>query len=127
VNALNVVDERCRQQKLTRNQHARFKLGELTAEAEVAMVFSEMAAGDDISDAFPYDKEMIKAMARIRARQAAHKVILEGVELVMGAGSGDASSMAEETELLKIISAQRGLVQDMDLVATKIREVFRAR
>ncbi|MGA1872038.1 MAG: acyl-CoA dehydrogenase family protein [Thermoplasmatota archaeon] len=127
LNALNVVYERCRQQKLTRNQHVMFKLGELTAEAEVSMVFSETASSGVISDAFPYDLETMRAMARIMARRTAHKVILEGIELVMGAGSGDSSSMVEETGLLKVIAAQRGLVQDMDLVATKLVEVFRAK
>ncbi|MGA1820550.1 MAG: acyl-CoA dehydrogenase family protein [Thermoplasmatota archaeon] len=127
LNALNVVYERCRQQKLTRNQHVMFKLGELTAEAEVSMVMCETAASEELSDAFHYDRETIKAMSRIRARRSAHKVILEGIELVMGSGSGDSTSMVEETGLLKIIAAQRGLVQDMDLVAIKLAEVFRAK
>jgi len=127
LNGLNVIFERCRQQKLTRNQHVMFKLGELSAEAEVAMVFCETAAMDEYSDAFPYDREMMKAMARIRARQAAHKILLEGIELVMGAGSGDAQIMVEETRMYQIIAAQKGMVQDMDLVATKIKEVFRSR
>lgn len=127
LNALNVVFERCKQQKLTRNQHVLFKLGELSAEAEVSMEFCRTAGSEEISDGFPYDREMMRAMSRIRAKQAAHKIVLEGMELVMGAGSGDAVSMAEEMDLIKVISSQKGLVQDMDLVATKIKDVFRSK
>ncbi|MFW3145609.1 MAG: acyl-CoA dehydrogenase family protein [Thermoplasmatota archaeon] len=127
LDALNVIFERCKRQKLTRNQHTLFKLGELSAEAEVSMIFCRTAALDRYSEAFPYDREMMRAMSRIQARWAAHRIVHEGIELVLGGGSGDVSSMLEETGLESIISAQRGLLQDMDLVATMIKDVYRSR
>lgn len=126
LNALNVIFERCRQQKLTRNQHVMFKLGELAAEGEVAMAFCETAASDRVPESFPYDFETIRTMARIRAKQASLKIVLEGISLIMGSGTGGAASLHEELKVNRIMDKQKGLVPEMDLVAFKLKEVFRA-
>jgi len=127
LNALNVIFERCRQQKLTRNQHVMFKLGELAAEGEVAVAFCETASRDSFSEAFPYNRETMRAMARIMARQTSLKIVHQGTALIMGAGTGGAASLHEEMRVDKVMERMKGQVPDMDLVAFKLKEVFRAR
>lgn len=126
LNGLNVLMERCREQKLTRNQHVSFKLGELSADVEASMVFVE-SVDDGLSDeTFPYDKETLRAMARVRARDSALKIVTDGISLVMGAGSGDPDAFYREMKVSKIMREQKNRLSDMDLIASKVKEVFRA-
>ena len=71
--ALATVMERARIDRLTRNQHILFRLGELIAYAETAAIFSERVL-DKPTRAINLDQETEMAMARIHAREAALKV-----------------------------------------------------
>ena len=124
--ALAVILERCRIDRLTRNQHVLFRLGELIAFAETAAVFSERAATQP-THAIPLDQETLKAMARIHARDAALKVATDGLRWAIGAGGrGEVTSPLLPLPLPDIYAAQAGQIEDMDFVARKLNEAFPA-
>lgn len=120
--ALAGVLERSRLERLTRNQHVLFRLGELIAAAETAAVFSERVAKDP-TVAIPLDVPSRQALARIYARQAALKVAVDGVQWAVGAGQ--AQQMGElEGSLGPILAAQAGLIGDMDCAAEQLNRAF---
>jgi alkylation response protein AidB-like acyl-CoA dehydrogenase len=124
--ALAAVLERCRTERLTRNQHVLFRLGELIAWAETAAVFSDRVT-EHPTAAITLAPETEKAMARIYARDAALKVASDGLRIVAGAippsGSAD---LANQLGLPEIFASQAGLLGDMDAVALKLSEAFPA-
>ena len=122
--ALAVILERCRIDRLTRNQHVLFRLGELITYAETAAVFSERV-GSQPSQAVPMNGATLQAMARIHARQAALKVAADGLQWCIGSGQSD-PHLADSLRLPAIYQAQAGLIEDMDLVARKLTEAFPA-
>ncbi len=122
--ALATVLERARIDRLTRNQHILFRLGELIAYAETAAVFSERAL-DKPTRAINLDQETEMAMARIHAREAALKVATEGLRWAIGAGQTD-PNLAMSLNLPAIYQAQEGLIDDMNFVAGKLNEAFPA-
>jgi alkylation response protein AidB-like acyl-CoA dehydrogenase len=122
--ALAVVLERCRIDRLTRNQHVLFRLGELIAYAETAAIFSERVASHP-TRAIPLDVPTRQAMARIHAREAALKIGAEGLHWAIGAGQTD-PNLAGSLNLPAIYQAQAGLIDDMDLVAAKLSAAFPA-
>ncbi len=122
--ALAVVLERCRLDRLTRNQHVLFRLGELIAYAETAAIFSERAATNP-TYAIHLDQVTLKAMARVHARDAALKVAAEGLRWTIGAGQTD-PNLGLSLNLPGIYAAQAGLIEDMDFVARKLVEAFPA-
>ena len=122
--ALAALLERCRVDRLTRNQHVLFRLGELTAYAETAAVFSERAALSP-TKALPWPSDALAAMARVHAREAARKVVLEGLTWVTGAGQTD-PNLAAALNLTGALAAQAGLIDDLDLVARRLNEAFPA-
>ncbi|MCR4294685.1 MAG: acyl-CoA dehydrogenase family protein, partial [Elusimicrobia bacterium] len=77
--ALSRVLQSCYEQKLTHNQIAHMKLGELMAYAETAASFCRAAAKDQHSEAVVFDKETWRAMSRIHARHTASWVASEGM------------------------------------------------
>mgnify|MGYP005725532903 CR=1 FL=1 len=130
LHALAEVLERARVQRLTRNQHILFRMGELVAFAEGAMVFAKRAvrAAQDMlnekTDA-RFDPTALAAMSRIFAREAALKVAEEGLRWVAGAKGISEAEMAQfETalNLSAIHRAQSGMISDMDFVADVIYE-----
>ncbi len=122
--ALAVVLERCRLDRLTRNQHILFRLGELITEAETAAIFAERVQSHPTS-AIPLDTPTRQAMARIHARHAALKVAAEGLHWAIGAGQTD-PNLAGSLNLPAIYQAQAGLIEDMDFVGKKLNEAFPA-
>ncbi|MEK9144425.1 MAG: acyl-CoA dehydrogenase family protein, partial [Elusimicrobiota bacterium] len=126
--ALGLVLEACRVQKLTRNQYLTLRLGELAAYAETAAAFCRAAAAADYPASVVFDREARRAMARLHAREAAHRVANEGLRLVAGAAPGAraAEGLAAEVGLDRVRAEQAGWVADMDLVARKLNEKFRA-
>ena len=122
--ALNAVLERCRIDRLTRNQHILFRLGELIAFAETAAIFSERVC-DVPTEAINLDVPTRQAMARIHAREAALKVAAEGLRWAVGAGQSD-PNLAGSLGLPAIYEAQAGLIDDMDFVAGKLNQAFPA-
>lgn len=122
--ALNGVLERCRIDRLTRNQHILFRLGELIAFAETAAIFSERVV-DVPTEAINLDVPTRQAMARIHAREAALKIAAEGLRWAVGAGQSD-PNLAGSLNLPAIYQAQAGLIDDMDFVAEKLTQAFPA-
>ncbi|HSN73658.1 MAG TPA: acyl-CoA dehydrogenase family protein [Anaerolineae bacterium] len=122
--ALGQVLERCRIDRLTRNQHILFRLGELIAYAETAAIFSETVTSHP-TEGIPLDVPTRQAMARIHARDAALKVATEGLRWAIGAGQSD-PNLPQSLNLPGIYAAQAGLIEDMDFVAKKLNEAFPA-
>ena len=122
--ALTVLLERCRVDRLTRNQHILFRLGELIAYAETAAIFSEFVTSHPTS-AINMNVPTHQAMARIHAREAALKVATDGLRWSIGAGQTD-PNLAQSLNLPGIYQAQAGLIEDMDFVAQKLNEAFPA-
>ncbi len=122
--ALAVILERCRADRLTRNQHVLFRLGELIAFAETAAIFSERAINSP-SDVAGLDQNTLKAMARVHARDAALKVAADGLRWSIGAGQTD-PNLDQSLNLPAIYQAQAGLMDDMDYVAGKLVEAYPA-
>ena len=117
--------ERARVNRLTRYQHILLRLGELIAYAESAATLSRRAAlkaegrlNEKANERF--DAEAQAAIGRIFAREAAMKVAVEGMRLIIGAGgAADAEMPAFEAALglPAIHRAQAGLIADMDYLA----------
>lgn len=125
--ALAIVLEQSREQKLTRQQYTTFKLGELIAKAEVAMIFAQSAANKGYGEGVKVDRDTLKAMARVCAREAAFEIALEGMKLVLGGGTGSAAELSQAVNLTVIEDLQRGIMADKDLIAAKLNEVYRAK
>ena len=124
LNALATLLEYARVQKLTRNQHILFRLGELIAWAETAAVFAKRAAAVQYTEAIVYDRETWQAMARVHARDAANKVIFGGLTHIISSGTVDASQLAHELGATAALQWNQGALVDMDLIAEKIMKVF---
>jgi alkylation response protein AidB-like acyl-CoA dehydrogenase len=122
--ALANLLERCRLDRLTRNQHVLFRLGELIAYAETAAIFAERAANKP-TEAIQLDPATLRTMARIHARDAALRIANDGLRWAIGAGQTD-PNLPNTLNLPAIYAAQAGLIEDMNLVASKLIEAFPA-
>ena len=122
--SLGALLERCRLDRLTRNQHVLFRLGRLIAWAEGAAIFSERSVSSP-THAIGLDPAVLQAMARVFARQAAERVACEGMQWAIGAGQTDAA-LAQTLNLEGALAAQAGLIEDMDLIARTLNEAFPA-
>ncbi|HNP84592.1 MAG TPA: acyl-CoA dehydrogenase family protein [Kouleothrix sp.] len=122
--ALTVLLERCRLDRLTRNQHILFRLGELIAYAETAAIFSERAASKP-TEAIALSPATLCVMARVHAREAALKIANDGLRWAIGAGQTD-PNLANSLNLPAIFAAQAGLVDDMNTVAAALIAAFPA-
>jgi hypothetical protein len=122
--SLGALLERCRLDRLTRNQHVLFRLGELIAWAEGAAIFAERSVTAP-TRAIGLEPDVLQAMSRVFARQAAGRVACEGMQWAIGAGQTDAA-LARTLNLEGALAAQAGLVEDMDQVARKLNEAFPA-
>ncbi len=121
--ALAALLEHARIGRLTRHQHVLFRLGELLAVAEGAASFASRAAraaegalGDKADRRFPPD--VLAAMSRVNARDAALKVAADGLRWVGGALATGEELAALQTDL-DLPATQReqaGLLGDMDRV-----------
>ncbi len=122
--SLAALLERCRLDRLTRNQHVLFRLGEIVAHAEAAAVFSQQAALAPTT-AMPFDEPMLQAMARGFAREAAQRVAFDGLRWAVGAGQTD-PALAQALDVAGAAAAQAGLIEDMDAVARGLNEAYQA-
>jgi alkylation response protein AidB-like acyl-CoA dehydrogenase len=120
--ALAVILERCRIDRLTRNQHVLFRLGELIAYAETAAVFAERVA-DKPTEAIKLDVPTRQALARIHGREAALKVATDGLRWAIGAGQTD-PNLAQSLNLPGIYQSQDGLVDDMNSAKDQLNKAF---
>ena len=120
--ALGVLLERARLDRLTRNQHVLFRLGELIAYVETATIFSERAATAP-SKVFGLEPATLEAMARVHAQEAYLKVTTEGLRWANGAGQTD-PALGATLGVEAALAAQAGLVEDMDRIAGDLVQAF---
>jgi alkylation response protein AidB-like acyl-CoA dehydrogenase len=123
--SLAALLERARLDRLTRNQHVVFRLGELIAWAETAALFAERAAAAP-TKASGLEAATLEAMARVHAREACLKVASEGLRWAIGAGQTDAG-LKQQLNLDATVAAQAGLVEDMDKIAADLVRAFPAK
>jgi alkylation response protein AidB-like acyl-CoA dehydrogenase len=123
--SLGALLERARLDRLTRNQHVLFRLGELIAYAETAALFAERAVSSP-SKASGLEAATLEAMARVHAREAALKVAAEGLRWAIGAGQTD-PGLDQKLSLAAAVAAQTGLVDDMDRIAADLNRAFPAK
>ncbi len=124
--ALAAILEECRINKLTRHQYVTFVLGRLIALSEHAYVFSKTASQEKFSEAVKFDLPVYRAMARVFSKTAALKIAHEGSSLVLSANE-KSSNLADKINLSEIERSQYGVLQDMDLIASSLIQVFRAK
>jgi alkylation response protein AidB-like acyl-CoA dehydrogenase len=122
--SLAALLERARLDRLTRNQHVLFRLGELVAWAETAAVFAERAAAAP-SRVSGLEAATLRAMARVHARESCLKVAGEGLRWAVGAGQTDAG-LRHQVGLDAAVGAQAGLLEDMDGIASDLARAFPA-
>lgn len=121
--ALSIILERCRLDRLTRNQHVLFRLGEMIAYTETAAVFAERVQSHP-TEAIALDVAARQALARVHARNAALKVATDGLQWCIGAGQTD-PNLANSLNLPAIYQAQSGLIDDMNYARDRLNEAFR--
>ena len=120
-----VLDE-CRNNKLTRHQYVTFMLGDLISEMEVAAVFTRQCANKVVTEGSRFDLASLCTMARVNARQSAFKTASEGLRLILGAcPTINTAELSQAVNLVGIEDAMRGLIEDMDTVSAKLREIFK--
>ena len=122
--ALAVVLDCCRVGRLTRNQHILFRIGELVAATETAVVFAQAADRAMAGRRFEksptrFTGDALAAMSRVFAREAAQKVALDGSRWVAGALEANSPVLAglDSLPAAAIRAVQAGLIADMGLVA----------
>jgi alkylation response protein AidB-like acyl-CoA dehydrogenase len=128
--ALAEVLERARTERLTRNQHVLFRVGELASYVEGAAAFCRRAARAEMNERNPkspnrFDAKTLATMARIFAREAAQKVATDGVRWVIGAqpaGAAEVASLEANARLSDVYASQAGLIDDMNQVGDALYE-----
>lgn len=123
---LAAVLERCREAHLTRHQHILFRLGELIAYAECAGSLSRRAARAATGVLHPkahdrFSAEVVAALARIFARDAALKVAERGRQWCVTSEADTAGDTEADLDralaMPAVYAAQAGLLKDMNMVA----------
>jgi len=122
---LSLVLKYCYDQKLTHNQIAHLKLGELMALAETAAAFCRAAARPELSESVKFSQDAWRAMSRVNAAHAASWVTSEGLALVAGCSTEDVSALADALDLKAVAKGQKGNVADMDLIAANLVATFK--
>ena len=127
--ALNYILERARADRLTRNQHILFRLGEWIALAETAAAMARYAAGRHTtggqkrSDVHSYSEPVVQAMSRIYARETGLRIAGEGLRWLVGSLDGaDVQELESALNLAAIYRAQQGLLADSDQVARSLAD-----
>ena len=124
--ALAAVMEECRVQKLTRHQAITFRLGRLISMCELAYVFAGASAKERYSESVRFDTQAWQAMSRIFARDAALQMATEGLAMVLGSVD-TAGNIAAAVDMDGVQAVQKGMMADMDLVAVKLKQTFKAK
>jgi alkylation response protein AidB-like acyl-CoA dehydrogenase len=126
--ALAEVMEVARANRLTRNQHVLFRLGDIIASVECAGALARRAAAAVAGELSTkadqrFDAATLATISRVFARDAASRVTAEGVRWAMGAadtGAIDVAALQSAVGLAAIERAQGGLIADMDAVADAV-------
>ncbi len=119
---LNALMEQARTTRLTRHQHVLFRLGEWISLAESAATFAHYAATGP-SEASVYAPPVVRAMSRLYARQIALRIVGEGTRWIYGAPGQNDDALLATLNIDTICRAQRGTLQDADLVAQALRSL----
>ena len=116
IRVLNEVVLSIRKHKLTRSQYVMFLLADMMTCCEVGESLSHKAAAGQDKGRSP---EVVKAVARLFAREAATKVYVNGYKIAQGCGEimEDVVPMLKELELGEIST---NFMADMDQVAAAI-------
>ena len=93
--------------------------------AETSAAFCRKSTEETYSRGVKFERETWQAMSRVHARNSALRIADEGIKLILGYGSGSASDLAMENRVTDIMNGQAGTVSDMDLIAEKLKEVFK--
>lgn len=125
LHALAEVLERARLGRLTRHQHVLFRLGELIAYGEGAAALARraaQAAGDALhaNAERRFHADALAVLARLAAREAALRIVTEGLRWTGGADGADGSGLlafARAAGIDAIHRAQAGVLDDMDRAA----------
>jgi alkylation response protein AidB-like acyl-CoA dehydrogenase len=128
LHALAEVVERARVQRLTRNQHVQFRLGELVAHAEGAAALARRAARaaeDRLNEKADrrFTPAVLAAISRAFAREAAQKVAMDGLRWACGADGvapEEVGAFEQAVRLREILNAQAGLIADMDAIRAAV-------
>ncbi len=123
--ALAEVLERCRVQRLTREQHILFRLGALISQAEGAELLARraaMAAAKQLPEKASkrLKPDALAAASRVNARGAAMAIAGEGIRWIAGADGGDIAEFEQRLNLGAIHRAQAGLMADLQTVTTAV-------
>jgi acyl-CoA dehydrogenase len=123
--ALAELLERCRVEKLTRNQHVLMRLGALIAEAEGAGALARRAQRAAAKQLNPkaargLRPDALAAISRVNARGAALTVATEAIRWVAGADGGDLSGLEQHLDLAAVHRSQGGLLADLQTVTAAI-------
>jgi acyl-CoA dehydrogenase len=123
--ALAGLLERCRAQRLTREQHILFRLGSLIAQAEGAEALARRAALAAVKELGPKASRRLKpdalaAASRVNARNAAMAIVTEAVRWVAGADGGQLDDLEQRLNIAAIHRAQAGLMGDLQEVTTAV-------
>lgn len=130
LHSLAEVLEQARIKRLTRSQHVLFRIGEIVAYVECAESLARRAIRhsktklDDRADQ-RFSPDILAAMSRVFAREAAFKVAQEGMRWVSGADGITESEMqtfSTAIRLNEINTIQAGNLKDMDLIADALYE-----
>ena len=122
---LSHVLKACYDEKLTSNQIAHLKLGELMAFAETAAAFCRAAAKPELSESVIFSQEAWRAMSRVNAAHTASWIASEGLALVAGCSALDTAALVDALDVKAVARAQKGSIADMDLIALNLVETFK--
>ncbi len=123
--ALAVLLERSRAERLTRNQHVLMRLGALIAQTEGAGALARRANRAAAKQLHEKASKRLRAdplaaMARVNARTVALTLATEAIRLVAGSGGGDLGGLEEKLGVAAIYRAQGGLLADMGAVTEAV-------
>ncbi|MBN1960590.1 MAG: acyl-CoA dehydrogenase family protein [Deltaproteobacteria bacterium] len=119
IRSLHALFDRAREKRLTRHQHVLFRLGELCMQAETAATLARAAAGAARGPKPTANTH--KAMARVYAREAAAKVVNEGIKWVRGCDAQEDTTLLERNlRLSEINAAYSGMMADLDTIAHEL-------
>jgi acyl-CoA dehydrogenase len=123
--ALAALLERCRAERLTRNQHVLMRLGALIAQTEGSGALARRAHRAGAKQLHEKASKRLRAdplaaMARVNARTVALIVATEAIRLVAGSDGGELGGLEESLGVAAIYRAQGGLLADMGAVTEAV-------
>ena len=89
-------------------------------------MFTRECANKRVTEGSRFDINSLSTMARVNARQSAFKVASEGMRLILGTCPNiNTAELSQAVNLVAIEDKMRGLIDDMDTVSAKLREIFK--